>query len=123
MLGKISERTCRLNFYVHKPSGAVRTYTAEAWGYGQYGKHKCLVIRDTAMQGLRVLGAIISRASVPREDRDLMMRCRVVEEGLGASERHEWKFIIDEVDEATKAKVLGGPLIEPARLVGESLHL
>jgi hypothetical protein len=123
MLGKISDRTCRLNFYVHRPDGTCRTYSADSWGYGTHNGRKCLVINDTSIQKKRVLGAIIPRTSVPREDRDLMLNVHIVEEGLIPSDRHEWRFIMEPLEEVACLKILGGPLIEPARLVGDDLYL
>ena len=123
MLGKISDRTCRLNFYLHRPDLTCRTFSADAWGYGQHNERKCLVIHDTAIQKNRVLGAIIPRSSIPKEDMDLMSKVHIVEEGLIPSEANEWRFILEPLDEATCQKILGGPLIEPARLVGSDLYL
>ncbi|MBU0692719.1 hypothetical protein KKC97_12080 [bacterium] len=123
MIGKISDRTCRLNFYVHKPDGTCRTYSADAWGYGQLNEKKCLVIRDTAIQKMRVLGAILPKTHVPKEDRDLVQRVHIVEEGLMPSECHEYRFMIEPIDDIAAIKILNGPLIEPARLVGDDLYI
>jgi hypothetical protein len=70
-----------------------------------------------------VLGRIVRREQVAAEDLDLTIRVRVVEEGLILSERHEWRFMLEIMDEADKQQILRGPLIEPARLVGENLYL
>ena len=123
MLGKFSESTCRLNFYLHRPDASSLAYSADAWGYGQISELKCLVIRETSSQQMRVLGAIIPRDRIPREDLGLMIRVHIVEEGLNPPDRKEWRFMIDEVDEPVMLQILEGPLIEPARLVGDDLHL
>jgi hypothetical protein len=123
MLGKVSEATCRLNIYVHKPDGHTKSYTADAWGFGQISGKKCLVVRDLHSQVKHVLGAIMPRSSMAREDIALMMRARVVEEGVVSTHRQEFTFILDEVDEFTRNKVVQGPLIEPARLVGQEFRL
>jgi hypothetical protein len=72
---------------------------------------------------VQVLGEVRNRASIPREDLGLMLRVRIVEEGLNAADRGEWVFFIESVDDRTRNTVLHGPLIEPGPLVGEGLHL
>jgi hypothetical protein len=51
------------------------------------------------------------------------MRCRVVEEGVASTDRQEFNFILEEVDDFTRQKVTLGPIIEPNSLVGNSLRL
>jgi hypothetical protein len=123
MLGKISESTCRLNFYVQRPDLSTQTYTADSWGFGTLAYKKCLVMKDNGTGKVIVLGRIVRREQVAAEDLDLTIRVRVVEEGLILSERHEWRFMLEIMDEADKQQILRGPLIEPARLVGENLYL
>lgn len=123
MLGKVSESSCRLNFYLHRPDAPTRTYSAESWGYGQVTDRKCLVIREARSQKMIVLGSIVKRDRIHKEDVGMMTRLRVVEEGLNPVDRYEYFFLLDEVEEPVRLQILEGPLIEPARLVGDDLHL
>jgi hypothetical protein len=123
MLGKVSEATCRLNVYLHRPDGHTKSINADAWGYGQVSGKKVLVVRDRHSQMKHVLGAIIPKSQITREEMAKFMRCRVVEEGVASSDRQEFNFILEEVDEFTRQKVNLGPIIEPNSLVGNSLRL
>lgn len=123
MLGKVYETTCRLNVYVTEPAKRTRTLAAEGWGFGQVSGRKCLVARDSVSSGLQVLGEVRQRTTIPKEDVGLMVRVRIVEEGLSPADRGEWTFYVDPVDDQTRHHILHGPLIEPGPLVGEGLHL
>lgn len=123
MLGKISEKTCRLNVYLARPEASIRAYSADAWGYGQASDRKCLIVQESGSKTVHVLGVIVPRAKVPREDLDLMKKVRIVEEGLNPGDRGEWSFLIDDVDDQTRRQVLSGPFVEPGALVGGELNL
>ena len=123
MLGKVSEATCRLNVYLHKPDGHTRSITADAWGFGQTSGRKCLVVRDRHSQVKHVLGAVVPKSAINKEDMPMLMRCRVVEEGVASTDRQEFSFVLEEVDDFTRQQVAQGPIIEPGSVVGHSLRL
>ena len=123
MLGRISDKTCRLNVYLARPEASIRAFAADGWGYGQASDRKCLIVKESGSGTIHVLGVIVPRAKVPREDLDLMKRVRIVEEGLKPEDRAEWSFIIDDIDDQTKRQILAGPFVEPQALVGTDLQL
>lgn len=122
MLGKISENTCRLNVYLSRPEASIRSFSADGWGYGQVSDRKCLIIQESNSKSIHVLGIIVPRHRVPKEDLDLMKRVRIVEQGLKAEDHREWSFLIDDVDDTMRRKILSGPHVEPGALIGGDLH-
>lgn len=122
MLGKISESTCRLNVYLQRPEASIRSFSADGWGYGQVSDRKCLIIQESASKTVHVLGVIVPRYRVPKEDLDLMKRVRIVEQGLKPEDHREWSFLIDDIDDGIRRQILNGPYVEPGALIGGDYH-
>ncbi len=122
MLGRISENTCRLNIYLSRPEASIRAYAADGWGYGQVSDRKCLIIQESASKTVYVLGVILPRYRVPKEDLDLIKRVRIVEQGLKPEDHREWSFYLDDIDDHTRRMVLSVPYVEPGALVAGDLH-
>lgn len=124
MLGKVNESACRLNIYFFRPKQSTRAYSAIGWGFGQLSGRKYIVFRESLHMPSKVLGAVLRRSKIPKEDISLTARVRIVEEGVATTHRSEWIFYVDtDINEDTRQRILNGPLIEPGRLVGDSLHL
>ena len=123
MLGKVSEATCRLNVYMFHSGQSTKSFSSDGWGYGQVTGRKCLVARDAGSRKVHVLGMIRRRETVPHEDLALMTRARVVEEAVTASGRFVYEFLLEDVDDDTKRRVLLGPIVEPNALVGDGIRL
>ncbi|MCL4305301.1 hypothetical protein KJZ99_05260 [bacterium] len=122
MLGTISEGTCRLNIYLTRPEASIRAFAAVGWGYGQVSDRKCLIVQEAGSKQFHVLGVIVPRYRVPKEDLDLVKRVRIVEQGLKPEDHREWNFFLDDVDESTRRAILNGPHVEPGALVSGDLH-
>ncbi|MCB1059887.1 MAG: hypothetical protein KDB65_06640 [Calditrichaeota bacterium] len=122
MLGKISENTCRLNIYLTRPEASIRSFSADGWGYGQVSDRKCLIIQESGSKTMHVLGILLPRHKVPKEDLDLVKRVRIVEQGLKPEDHREWNFYLDDIEDSMRRQILNGPHVEPGALVGGDLH-
>jgi hypothetical protein len=123
MLGKVLEAACRLNVYIRRTGGHTHAISADGWGFSQMTGGRILVVRDARSRVIHVVGKVVRRGQVPKEDLDLLLRVRVVEESVTSSGRSEWEFLIQEVDEETQHQVLRSPIIEPGSLIGDGLRL
>ena len=122
-LGRVLELSCRLNVYVRQPGGHVKSMSADGWGFSRITGRQCLVARDAHSMVVHVLGHVVRRGAVTAEELALLNRVKVVEESITSSGRSEWDFYIEEVDDETASRVLRGPIVEPASIVGGGIRL